>query len=144
MENEGYMKVAQIRLGVYKAISLAVKHHGHSVSAQISIMQNLQYYDHLAEPMAECLFVLASQYDHTQLCDDILRDIAGKSFNGHDTRGPRHFARFLVKLGEHLPRAILKQLSLLLAHLDSEVRKVSQHIIDLSLTIRRHTPCAMP
>lgn len=120
-ENEGYMKTEAVRLGVYKTISLAVKHHGHGVSAQISIMQSLQYYDHLSEPMAECLFALATQYDHTQLCDDILRDIAMKSFSAQDTKGPRHFSRFLVKLAQLQPRAVLKQISLLLTHLDSEV-----------------------
>ncbi|KAI0338960.1 hypothetical protein BDW22DRAFT_1401081 [Trametopsis cervina] len=130
-ENEGYMKTEAIRLGVYKAISLAVKLHGHGVSAQISIMQSLQYYDHLAEPMAECLFALASQYDHTQLCDDLLRDIAGKSFSAQDTKGPRHFSRFLVRLAELLPRAVLKQISLLLTHLDSEAYPMRIAIVEV-------------
>ena len=116
------MKDESIRLGVYKTVSLAVKHHGHGVSAQISIMQSLQYYDHLSEHMAELLFALSSQYDHTQLCDDLLRDIAAKSFSAQDTKGPRHFSRFLVKLAELQPRVVLKQISLLLNHLDSEVR----------------------
>ncbi|KAI0684926.1 non-SMC mitotic condensation complex subunit 1-domain-containing protein [Cytidiella melzeri] len=130
-ENEGYMKIEAIRLGVYKTISLAVKHHGHGVSAQISIMQSLQYYDHLSEPMAECLFALASQYDHTQLCDDLLRDIAGKAFSAQDTKGPRHFSRFLVKLAELLPRAVLKQISLLLTHLDSEAYPMRIAIVEV-------------
>ncbi|KAI0795346.1 non-SMC mitotic condensation complex subunit 1-domain-containing protein [Irpex lacteus] len=130
-ENEGYMKIEAVRLGVYKTISLAVKHHGHGVSAQISIMQNLQYYDHLSEYMAELLFALASQYDHTQLCDDLLRDIAAKSFSAQDTKGPRHFSRFLVKLAELLPRAVLKQISLLLAHLDSEAYPMRIAIVEV-------------
>ena len=58
------MKSQPIKLGVYKIICLAVKHHGHALAAQISIMQSLQYYEHLSEPMAECLAVLAKEFDH--------------------------------------------------------------------------------
>lgn len=115
------MKFQDIRLGVYKAICLAVKHHGHILTAQITMMQSLQYYEHLSEPMAECLAVLSKEFDHTQLSDEILREIAGKTFNAQDTKGPRAFSRFLVRLTELSPRLVLKQISLLLTHLDSEV-----------------------
>jgi len=120
-ENEQYMKSQNIRLGVYKVICLAVKHHGHVLAAQISIMQCLQFYEHLSEPMAECLTVLAKEFDHAQLGDEILREIASKSFNAQDSKGPRAFSKFLVRFAELAPRSILKQISLLLGHLDSEV-----------------------
>lgn len=115
------MKTQTIRLSVYKVICLAVKHHGHTLAAQITIMQALQYYEHLSEPMAECLTVLAKEFDHPQLGDEILREIAGKTFNAQDSKGPRAFSRFLVKFAELSPRSVLKQISLLLSHLDSEV-----------------------
>ena len=115
------MKSQPIRLGVYKVICLAVKHHGHALAAQISIMQSLQFYEHLSEPMAECLTVLAKEFDHAQLGDEILREIAAKNFSAQDTKGPRAFSKFLVRFSELAPRAVLKQISLLLAHLDSEV-----------------------
>jgi len=121
-ESEQYMKIQSIKLGVYKVICLAVKHHGHALGVQIHIMQSLQFYEHLSEPMAECLTVLAKEFDHAQLGDEILREIAGKTFNSTDTKGPRAFARFLTKFSELAPRSILKQLSLLLGQLDSEVR----------------------
>ena len=120
-ESEIYMKDQGIKLGVYKVICLAVKHHGHGFGAQISIMQNLQYYEHLSEPMAEVLTVLSKEFDHSQLAEEILREIAGKNFSGQDTKGPRSFSRFLVRLAEMSPRLMLKQISLLLTHLDSEV-----------------------
>ena len=41
--------------------------------AQTSIVQNLSYFEHLAEPMAELLHILAEQYDYPQLTDEILR-----------------------------------------------------------------------
>lgn len=119
------MKSQPIKLGVYKVICLAVKHHGHALAAQISIMQSLQFYEHLSEPMAECLTVLAKEFDHSQLGDEILREIAAKNFSAQDTKGPRAFSKFLVRFSELAPRAVLKQISLLLAHLDSEVHVYS-------------------
>lgn len=41
--------------------------------AQTSIIQNLSYFEHLAEPMAEFLQILAEQYDYPQLAEEILR-----------------------------------------------------------------------
>lgn len=124
-ESETHMKSNETRLGVYKVICLAVKHHGHSFGAQISIMQSLQYYEHLSEPMAEALTVLAKEFDHNQLAEEILREIAQKHFSAQDTKGPRAFSRFLVRLAELAPRLVLKQISLLLSHLDSEVSYVA-------------------
>jgi condensin complex subunit 1 len=115
------MKSQPIKLGVYKVICLAVKNHGHGPAAQTTIMQSLQYQDHLSEPMAECLNVLLKEFDHAQLGDEILREIAAKSFNAQDTKGPRNFSKFLTQFAEWAPRAVLKQISLLLSHLDSEV-----------------------
>lgn len=115
------MKSQDIKLGVYKVICLAVKHHNHTLTAQISIMQSLQFYEHLSEPMAECLTVLAKEFDYAQLGDEILREIAAKSFSAQDSKGPRAFSRFLIRYGELAPRSVLKQISVLLAHLDSEV-----------------------
>ena len=41
--------------------------------AQTSIIQNLSYFEHLSEPMAEFLHILAEQYDYPQLTDEVLR-----------------------------------------------------------------------
>ncbi|GLB42214.1 putative regulatory subunit of the condensin complex, a complex required for conversion of interphase chromatin into mitotic-like condense chromosomes [Lyophyllum shimeji] len=131
MESEQYMKSNNIKLGVYKIICLAVKHHGHSLAAQITIMQYLQFYEHLPEPMAECLTVLAKEFDHAQLGDEILREIAAKTFNAQDQKGPRVFARFIVKFADMAPRSILKQLSLLLRQLDSESYPMRVAIVEV-------------
>lgn len=121
LESEQYMKSSAIRSGIYKAICYAVKHQGHGLAAQISIMQSLQYYDHLSEHMADLLYALSSEFDHNQLGDEILREIAGKSFSAQDNKGPRVFSKFLIRFSELAPRQVLKQLSLLLSQLDSEV-----------------------
>lgn len=43
------------------------------IGAQTSIIQSLSYFEHLSEPMAEFLQILAEQYDYPQLAEEILR-----------------------------------------------------------------------
>lgn len=144
------MKVTEIKLGIYKIICLAVKTHGHTFSAQISIMQSLQYFEHLSEPMAEVLAVLQKEFDHTQLAEEVLRysmcfvsstriltlyhprrEISAKTFSGQDNKGPRSFSKFLSRLAELAPRVILKQFSLLRVHLDSEAYPMRIALVEI-------------
>jgi len=121
-ENEQYMKAAEVRLHVYKVLAIAVKHHGHGPTAQTNIIQRLTFHEHLSEPMAELLSLLSVTYDHQQLGEEVVREIANMNFAvGTDTKAPRSFSRFLIKLSELAPRMLLKQMSLLLNQLDSEV-----------------------
>ncbi|KIM23633.1 hypothetical protein M408DRAFT_77324 [Serendipita vermifera MAFF 305830] len=119
-ESEAFMKVEKIKSSVYKVICLAVKGHGHAFAFQISLLQSLQYFEHLAEPMAEILDVLDKEFDVSGVGDEVLREIAQKSFPAVDTKGPRTYGKFLVHLGEMCPKIVLKQMSLLLDHVDSE------------------------
>ncbi|KAI6123353.1 non-SMC mitotic condensation complex subunit 1-domain-containing protein [Pisolithus thermaeus] len=136
-ENEQYMKAHNVKVNVYKVICVAVKHHGHALAAQINIMQALQYHEHLSEPMAECLSHLAKHFDHAQLGEEILREIAGKTFSAQDTKGPRAFSRFMVKFCEESPRSVLKQISVLLGHLDSESYPMRMAMVEvIGLLIR--------
>jgi condensin complex subunit 1 len=138
-EVEGYLKVNEVRLGIYKVICLAVKFHGHGFGAQTSIMQNLTYYEHLSEPMAELLTILDKEFDYPQLAEEVLREVAAKTFLHNDAKGPRSFQRFLVRFAEMSPRVVHKQMPLLLAHLDSEVSSQLARRTDA-----RPTPCAWP
>ncbi len=53
------------------------------IGAQTSIIQNLSYFEHLAEPMAEFLQILAEQYDYPQLAEEILRLGSSSTSAGH-------------------------------------------------------------
>lgn len=90
-------------------------------------MQNLQYWEHSAEPMAELLHYMIDKQDYTQLADEILREISNKEFKDvsakevKDSPNPKTFAAFLTKLAELSPKTILKNLGLLIHQLGSEV-----------------------
>lgn len=130
-EVEAYIKVQEVKLGIYKVICLAVKFHGHAFGAQTSIVQNLTYFEHMSEPMAELLAILEKEFDYSQLAEEVLRDVAGKTFSHNDAKGPRSFSRFLVRLSELSPRVVGKQMPLLLAHLDSEAHPMRMAIVEI-------------
>ncbi len=49
------------------------------------------------------------------------RDLSNKEFNNNDTRGPKSVSTFIIKLSELAPRLVIKQMTLLVKQLDSEV-----------------------
>ncbi|WYZ33805.1 hypothetical protein EsH8_I_000081 [Colletotrichum jinshuiense] len=120
LESEQRVKSTSIRMHAFKVLCIAVKHHGHAYAAQISIVQNLTYFEHLSEPMAEFLHILAETYDYPQLADEILRELSNKEFNTNDTKGPKSVSQFIVKLSELSPRLVIKQMTMLAKQLDSE------------------------
>ncbi|AEO67640.1 condensin-like protein [Thermothielavioides terrestris NRRL 8126] len=120
LESEQRVKNTSIRMHAFKVLCIAVKHHGHGYAAQISIVQNLTYFEHLSEPMAEFLHILAEQYDYPQLADEILRELSNKEFNSNDTKGPKSVSTFMIRLSELAPRLVIKQVTLLAKQLDSE------------------------
>ncbi|KAI5300313.1 Condensin complex subunit, partial [Ascosphaera atra] len=130
LESEQRVKNMTIRMYAFKVLCIAVKHHGHAFAAQTSIVQNLTYFEHLAEPMAEFLHILADQYDYPQLADEILRELGNREFNSNDTRGPKSVSTFIIKLSELAPRLIIKQMTLLANQLDSEAYALRCAVIE--------------
>ncbi|KAF4592329.1 Condensin complex subunit 1 [Ophiocordyceps camponoti-floridani] len=120
LESEQRVKAVSIRMHCFKVLCVAVKHHGHGYAAQINVVQNLTYFEHLAEPMAEFLHILAETYDYPQLADEVLRELGNKEFNSNDTRGPKSVSAFVTKLSELAPRLVIKQMTMLAKQLDSE------------------------
>ncbi|KAK0610952.1 putative Ycs4 protein [Immersiella caudata] len=131
LESEQRVKNTSIRMHTFKVLCIAIKHHGHGYAAQISIVQNLTYFEHLSEPMAEFLHILAEQYDYPQLADEILRELSNKEFNSNDTKGPKSVSTFMVKLSELAPRLVIKQVTLLAKQLDSESHTLRSALIEV-------------
>ncbi|KAL9100937.1 MAG: hypothetical protein Q9163_003752 [Psora crenata] len=131
LESEQRIKSTALRMHAFKVLCIAVKHHGHGFGAQTSIIQNLSYFEHLAEPMAEFLHILSEQYDYPQLADEVLRELSSKEFNNNDSRGPKSASAFFVKLSELAPRVMMKQMMLLIKQLDSEAYTLRCAIIEV-------------
>ncbi|KAM3465700.1 hypothetical protein NHJ6243_001372 [Beauveria neobassiana] len=120
LESEQRIKTTSIRMHSFKVLCMAVKNHGHGYAAQINVIQNLTYFEHLSEPMAEFLHILADTYDYPQLADEVLRELSNKEFNSNDTKGPKSVSTFIAKISELAPRIVIKQMTMLAKQLDSE------------------------
>lgn len=131
MESEARVKITAVRMFCFKVLCVAVKHHGHALGAQTSIVQNLTYFEHLSEPMAEFLHILSEQYDYHQLSADILRELAAKEFSQNDTKGPKSVSLFIVKLSELEPRLVIKEMGMLAKFLDSESHTLRCAVIEV-------------
>ncbi|CAE6447473.1 unnamed protein product [Rhizoctonia solani] len=130
-ESEALMKDEVIRINVYKVICAAVKHHDHAQSAQTLIMQSVQLHEHLSEPMAEVLSILGRDYDYPQLTEAIMRELGNKTFNAQDTKTPRSFSKFLLRLTTEVPRLILTQFPLIQNHIDSESYTMRMALVEI-------------
>ncbi|KAI7209981.1 hypothetical protein KC333_g8462 [Hortaea werneckii] len=120
LESEQRVKSTAIRMHAFKVLCVAVKHHGHAYGAQNSIIQNLTYYEHLAEPMAEFLNILAEQYDYPQLAEEVMKELSNKEFAANDTKGPKSVSAFVARLSELAPRVVQRQVASLAKLLESE------------------------
>lgn len=85
MEHPDRMKVASIKILMFKNISMAVVHHSLGSVIQNSMLQALNYYVHLSTYMAELLHFLNTKYDHIALTEDLLREISLLEFNANDS-----------------------------------------------------------
>ncbi|KAF1809038.1 hypothetical protein P152DRAFT_404082 [Eremomyces bilateralis CBS 781.70] len=131
LESETRVKNTSIRMYSFKVLCIAVKHHGHGFGAQTSIIQNLTYFEHLSEAMAEFLQILAEQYDYPQLTEEILRELSSKEFNANDIKGPKSVSAFVTKVSELVPRLVIKQMTLLAKLLDNESYTLRCSIIEV-------------
>ncbi|TKA78864.1 hypothetical protein B0A55_03813 [Friedmanniomyces simplex] len=120
LESEQRVKSTAIRMHAFKVLCVAIKHHGHAYGAQTSIIQNLTYFEHLAEPMAEFLNILAEQYDYPQLAEEVMKELSNKEFSANDTKGPKSVSTFVARLSELVPRVVQRQVSYLAKLLESE------------------------
>jgi condensin complex subunit 1 len=120
LESEQRVKSTAIRMHAFKVLCVAIKHHGHAYGAQTSIIQNLTYFEHLAEPMAEFLNILAEQYDYPQLAEEVMKELSNKEFSANDTKGPKSVSTFVARLSELAPRVVQRQVSYLAKLLESE------------------------
>lgn len=62
---------------------------------------------------------------------EIDRELSQKNFSGQDTKGPRSFSKFLIRLADLAPRVILKQFSLLRVHMDSDAYPMRIALVEI-------------
>ncbi|KAJ1969791.1 condensin complex non-SMC subunit Cnd1 [Dispira parvispora] len=132
LEHRPFVKQGDLKKHIFRCLGYCVQHYNHTFAAKTTILQYLQHYDHLSDTMAEFLVACYEQYDAVQLVDEVLRDVAHKDFKNADAKeGPKSFGQFLVYLSELSPKAIMKQMGLLVRLLDCEQNVVRGSLIEV-------------
>ncbi|KAI7831988.1 non-SMC mitotic condensation complex subunit 1-domain-containing protein [Kickxella alabastrina] len=132
MENLAYTKDGEFMGALFTSLCLVLQNYNGLYGLVTMITQNLQHYEHLSESMAVLVQLAYEKHEGAQLADEVLRDIAGKAFNSmHDKAGPKNAARFLIKFSQLAPRALLRQMGLLIRHLDSEAHIMRSAMVDV-------------
>ncbi|KAJ2741405.1 condensin complex non-SMC subunit Cnd1 [Coemansia sp. BCRC 34301] len=132
MEAPAYIKDTDLQTALFNSLCLWMQNYSGLYGLATMITQNLQHYEHLSESMASLVQLAYDRYNGTQLADEVLRGIAAKAFNSvHDKTGPKNTARFLIKLSQLAPRALLRQMGLLIKHLDSEAHILRSAMVDV-------------
>ncbi|KAJ2515049.1 condensin complex non-SMC subunit Cnd1 [Coemansia sp. RSA 1939] len=133
MENPAYTKDSDFQTVMFRTLCLWFENYNGLYGLVTMITQNLQHYEHQSESMAGLVQLAYERYDGTQLSDEVLRAIAGKAFSSaqHDKTGPKSTARFLVKFAQLAPKALLRQMGLLIKHLDSEAHIMRSAMVDV-------------
>ncbi|KAI8321325.1 hypothetical protein GQ54DRAFT_298067 [Martensiomyces pterosporus] len=132
MENPAYARDTEFQETLFNALCLWVQSYNGLYGAVTMITQNLQHYEHLSEAMAGLLQLAYEKYGGTQLADEVLRSVATRDFNStHDKTGPKNTARFLVRFSQAAPKALLRQMGLLIRHLDCEAHILRSAMVDV-------------
>ncbi|CAN3359686.1 condensin complex subunit 1 [Diutina catenulata] len=130
MESAERMKVPVIRSQMFRVMSNAVRFHGHQHITKHAVVQALTYYVHLPPHMAEFLHVAATEYDSAHLTEEVLFDLSQTQFNANDTNGPKSVSELLVRLSEHSPRLVLRQLAAVKQLLDNSNQVLRNSVVE--------------
>ena len=119
---------------------------------KVMIDLNIPAHDHLAEPMAELVAVLAKEFDYARLGEEVLRTVGAKDLAGitrpppgakqtgtggteakfqQDAKLQKPYPRFLIKLSELMPRMVHKQMVTLQRQLDSDSHTMRMAMLEV-------------
>lgn len=102
------------------------------------IVQDLNYFDHLADFSADLLCFIAVKYDDPSLLEDVLRDVSNLQMGSNETAAAKIIAEFLEKLSTINPKLTLRHLSLIVTQLDSESHTLRMSVIQVIGNVIRH------
>lgn len=130
MDVEATVRIGSLKMLIQRIICLSVKNHGQSMNIQTSIMSDLTYFLHLSNFNAELLSLLNTDFQFTQLTEDVLKEISNRVFSSKDTTGPKAISAFLVKLSELSPLVMLRQMSQLITLLNSSIITLRSALVE--------------
>ncbi|KAJ3123736.1 Condensin complex subunit [Nowakowskiella sp. JEL0407] len=133
LEDEKNVKDQDLRTAMFEILGLSVVSYDQVQAIKTRLMQNIVE-EHLSEPIAEFLKMLATNYENVKLTEAVLTEITKMSFTDESKNG-KSISKFLVKIAEYLPKEVLKQMVYLQNHLDSQSYQIRVAMIEILANI---------
>ncbi|KIY64551.1 ARM repeat-containing protein [Cylindrobasidium torrendii FP15055 ss-10] len=139
-QEESYMKHTEVATSVKAALAYAVKYQNYQQIAEHKIFDSLQFYEHLANPIAEFLALLSKDHEEPQLTIDVLVQISKMTFAAgeKETKEDRIFSKFLIHLAKEAPSIVAGQISLVVNQLDCESYSIRLAVLTVLQTLISH------
>uniref|UniRef100_A0A672TIN9 Condensin complex subunit 1 n=1 Tax=Strigops habroptila TaxID=2489341 RepID=A0A672TIN9_STRHB len=120
----GLQKYRATREAVIHLLAAALVHYDHMFNATLKITQMLQHFEHVAPVFAQAVSLWVKEYGLKSLVGELLREVGQKCPQdlAHDASAIKGYAVFITELAEQIPALVLSNMSVLLRHLDGEVR----------------------
>lgn len=123
LENPNTAKSKGIKRCVSMIFSILVKKYNHLVVVTATMVELLHQYEHLPQTLVEILVTLVNEHSISQIIGGVLKEI-GRIDVKAETTGVKNIATCVPELAKALPHHIVPFLSLLLPHLDKEVKLI--------------------
>lgn len=130
IETEGLGRDQNVRGAAFDVIVLGIKYQNQGTMAHSMLIQHLNYYEHLSEPVAELLAMLYDLDGDSSVTEAIILEVSQLQFSNTDTKAPKAVSMFLVKLSQLAPKLVLKQMAVLRRLLESDSYTIRNGIID--------------
>lgn len=134
METAENMKSTACKKLALEVLTECARTQNYCTGLQTIITQDLIYFEHLAEPLAELFQLLYATNGSNceMICEDLLKSLGAYRFNSQDsTASTRIAAVFLAKLAAICPREALRSLSLFIDQIDSEAYSIRMAMVEV-------------
>ncbi|KAG5363441.1 Condensin complex subunit 1 [Yarrowia sp. B02] len=130
IETEALGKDGNVRDATFDVIIAGIKFQNQANMAHSMLLQHLNYYEHLSEPVAELLAQLYKRENESTVSEAIILEVSQMHFSNTDSKAPKAIAMFLVKLSQLAPKLVLKQMAVLRRLLESDSYAIRNGIVD--------------
>lgn len=120
IESPAGLKQPGLKKAVQECWVLAVTRHDYVQGMKTIMLQDLNYYEVLMEPMAEFVAQLAQVQDNPPLVSELLAQLGHHRFSTSESGSVKIVSIFLTALGRLAPREALRNITSFINHLDCE------------------------
>lgn len=134
LENQENVKSLNTRRLSIEILAECASSQNYCKGLQTIIMQDLIYFEHLAEPTAELMKMLFASDDSgcNEVCQDILKYLGSHRFSSQESSASTKIAAiFLAKFAAIAPKDCLHSLSLFADQMDSEAYVIRMAMIEV-------------